>query len=556
MLSALHSRQLDTSDFILLSTRLIEHSTKDSLSNKTLLSKVRQQYLQQNYEGAIETIFELCALEENRSTLGQDVTELTSIKSRLHDEPTNNESRRFYETLYALKLEEQNKKTINYSMFQEFSNLLNELREKPHQLINDFDGALSVITSICALNDNIEMELKKQSPKYGVKDRERNEDEVRVRSSNPGIMKPSSPNFADNLIPSRTVKMIGLDPSIEKGYSRNNPTIPFVTSISGTTFTLVALLEKYIQKHHDDRELGIKVNRIVNLFISTYIIKGYHSYLEIVDVLKEPAIQSIFARNNIQLDYGIIDVPDEFSKAQDYALGLSLKAKLHESIEKIEPHKPSNIKGAIHHPVIKKHQSEEQVKALQEQKSKEQAKALQEQKSKEQAKALEEQQCKEQAKALEDQLIKDQYTKLQKEAKINEILIPINRALDDLTHRIEEVNQHQFRNAYDVALILVDELTAARNCYRDNMVRADLFSDELFKNTCRIAINTARPVLEDALGWGDYLTNLLKALANTVIKVVTLCHRTNFFTPVKSDLEHAVEIAERDLQINNAACHS
>jgi hypothetical protein len=531
VLSALNSQQLDTSDFILLSTRLIELATNASPSNESLLKVIRQHYLQQNYEGAIENIFKICALEENKSTLGQEIIQkLTLIKSRLHDEPTKNKSRRFYETLYALKLEDQNKSATNYSMFQQFSNILNSLRGSPLQLVSNFNDALKVITAICALNDRIEMELKKQSPKYNVKDRDRNENE-RCSSSNPGIMKPLSPNFADHLIPPRAVDKVNLDLSVDQGYSKSNPTVPFVTSISGTTFTLVALLEKYIQKYQGDKDLTTQVNRIVNLFISTYIIKGYHSYLEMIDVLKEPAIHSIFARNNIQLDYGIIDAADEFRKAQDYALGLSLKSNLHASIKKIEPHKPSHIKTVIHHPVIKKHQSEDQAKTLQEQSKGEQAKALHEQPKGEQA-------------------------KLQKEARINEILAPIDTALADLARRVEEVNQEQFSHAYGIASNLVVELKAARDRYKDNMECRDLFSDELFKSTCRATIITAKPILQDALGWGDYLTNLLKTLANAVIKMVTLGHRNNFFTLVKSDLENAVIIAERDLQLNNAPCHA
>ncbi|WP_115712830.1 hypothetical protein [Legionella sainthelensi] len=146
-----------------------------------------------------------------------------------------------------------------------------------------------------------------------------------------------------------------------------------------------------------------------------------------------------------------------------------------------------------------------------------------------------------------DSAEKAQLLKL-KEARINAILLPIDAALAELIRRVGEVNRDQFRDADEVALTLVINLTSARNQYEENMKVRDLFSGQVFKNTCKDAINDAMPVLQNALGWGDYLTNLLKILSNAVIKVVTLGHMNNFFTPVQSDLENAVRIAERDLE--------
>ncbi|MCL9683732.1 Dot/Icm T4SS effector Wip [Legionella maioricensis] len=139
----------------------------------------------------------------------------------------------------------------------------------------------------------------------------------------------------------------------------------------------------------------------------------------------------------------------------------------------------------------------------------------------------------------------------QKEAKINALLLSIDTALENLAQRVREVNPNQFRNAYDVALALVNNLKNARDRYKDNMTLRDSLSDELFKNTCREEIQNAMPVLQNALGWGDYLTNLLKIMANAIIKVVTLGHRNNFFTLVQPAFENAVRIAEQDLQIDN-----
>ncbi|BCA96547.1 hypothetical protein TUM19329_29080 [Legionella antarctica] len=69
-----------------------------------------------------------------------------------------------------------------------------------------------------------------------------------------------------------------------------------------------------------------------------------------------------------------------------------------------------------------------------------------------------------------------------------------------------------------------------------------------FKNLCKDAIATAMPVLERDLGWGEYLKNMMKSLANAVIKGVTLGNVSNFFTQSKSEASKAFDEADQELQ--------
>lgn len=72
---------------------------------------------------------------------------------------------------------------------------------------------------------------------------------------------------------------------------------------------------------------------------------------------------------------------------------------------------------------------------------------------------------------------------------------------------------------------------------------------DAFLAQCTKSINTAKIQLNHTLGWGDYLTNLLKTIANAVIKSVNYITGSNFtlFKPVRPVLMPAVEQMEEQL---------
>ena len=342
LLLALDSPTLDTSDFILISTRIIENDLKNfSESNKKIIFEIRKQYMQQEYQLAIENIFKL--INENKNLFNDNlIQKLSEISNNLKSSPKDNNSRRFYESLYAKALENKIANESYLLPFKELSYIFNkELKDIDHFSVTNLEDAKTLICSIHLLNDNIELGLKKLSKKYQRKDRDRN-DLGEVMTANPGIMNPSAANFVDNLFDVSIKEKMGINETVEGGYSANNPSIPFVSSISGTAFTFAVLLEKYLKQQKNDKNIQDKVNTIINLFISTYIIKGFHSYSEIIDVFKEPCIQSIFEKNQIKLDYGVFDMPQVFHSAQDYAIKISqqslLNATIKTNIKEIQPH--------------------------------------------------------------------------------------------------------------------------------------------------------------------------------------------------------------------------
>ncbi|KTC78335.1 hypothetical protein [Legionella brunensis] len=343
LIYALKEATLDTSDFILLATHLLEIKLPKTESSSKSIKEIQRQYLEQDYDGAIKNIIALYKAAE----IDEDLADIVTLaQSKLKDNPDDNESRRFYESLYFKALDEQNSKQTDYTMFQELAEAFNSFNKyKTKTNIKNFKDAQTLILDVCELKDDIEMDLKNKSTKYGRKDRDRSFSE-RVSTQNPGIMKPSSPNFADNLTPLKQIDKTRIDESVSEGYSNTNPKVPFVASMSGTAFTLAALLRQYIEQHKNDKNLEYKVNRIVNLFISEYIKEGYHSYTEMIDVLKEPHVQSIFSSKNIRLNYGVIDTEEVFHKAQDYALGTAQRSLLHQEltsrVKKQEAHGEKN----------------------------------------------------------------------------------------------------------------------------------------------------------------------------------------------------------------------
>ncbi|CCD06381.1 TPA: lpg2327 family Dot/Icm T4SS effector [Legionella pneumophila] len=144
----------------------------------------------------------------------------------------------------------------------------------------------------------------------------------------------------------------------------------------------------------------------------------------------------------------------------------------------------------------------------------------------------------------------------QQEETITQALQKVDGIIQELTLKIDRVDQHQYKKAHDTANTLLQSLIAARDEYERDL-RANEFSPELagrkFKLACQDAVKIAKPVLEKDLGWGDYLKNLLKCLGNAVITVFTFGCQQSFFAYARPDSAKAVEKAEEDLGLRQAA---
>jgi hypothetical protein len=198
---------------------------------------------------------------------------------------------------------------------------------------------------------------------------------------------------------------------------------------------------------------------------------------------------------------------------------------------------------------------EQQAKLLQEQQAKEQqAKLLQEQQAKEQqAKLLQKQHAKEQqAKLLQEQHAKEQQAQLLQEQQAKErqtALTKIDKTLASLALKIIGINTTYCAKAKEKAGDLLIQLRGLRNKYEQalndpNTSRTKAGID--FKNGCKQAIESAKPLLEKDLSFGDFLDNLFKDLANAVIKIFS-DNPNALFKPTRSALVQVAEDAEIEL---------
>ena len=176
LLLALESPKLDESDFILLSTKLLEKRLGNNEKFPAFFKQVKKQYLEQDYKSAIENILTFC--KENEARLGTNVMQrLIATASHVKSNPKDNDSRRFYENLYAEQLESILKQGFDPSIFDDLNKAYDAV--KPEYAVNEltsihnFAEARKLLLSFLILNDNVELELKAQSPTYQKKDRSR-----------------------------------------------------------------------------------------------------------------------------------------------------------------------------------------------------------------------------------------------------------------------------------------------------------------------------------------------------------------------------------------------
>ena len=111
----------------------------------------------------------------------------------------------------------------------------------------------------------------------------------------------------------------------------------------------------------------------------------------------------------------------------------------------------------------------------------------------------------------------------------------IHTTIQDCLNKVKLLEQEKHINpkVLQEAQNLANTLSIAANEYLESIKDYQVDrgnAQRIFMDKCSVAIQKAKPLLEKELGWGDYLTNLLKTLANSLI------HATNFLTGSKCTL--------------------
>lgn len=360
---ALNSPKLDSSDYILIAMRIL--SEKLGATINADIAKIQQDYIKSNYAEAMLKIKALC--EKHKADIKDDklITLLIDKRLTVLDNPMENQSRRYFETKYSKAVWESQEQP-SFSALEKLSALMKEKlnekenvqvkeQEKATQLqaglpakVTDIKLAAKVIGDMRAFGEihsqisGVESQLRQ--PKESIahtKDRggKRIDDKKdKLLSMNPGIVKASSPmpvnERLDASASNRLPDMFDIDKP-KGGYSSQRKDVPFVNSVSGTTFTLASVLKSYIAKYKEDPHLEADVNNLVKAFVSYTNSNGFHSLGEMLDVLKDPAVQQVFKDANIKLNEDFLSAPKlktVMDRSADYGKQIRLQQWVNASI--------------------------------------------------------------------------------------------------------------------------------------------------------------------------------------------------------------------------------
>jgi hypothetical protein len=205
-----------------------------------------------------------------------------------------------------------------------------------------------------------------------------------------------------------------------------------------------------------------------------------------------------------------------------------------------------------------KAQEQKQKDQEQKQKDQEQTQKDQEQKQKDQELQRREEQLRKNEEQRRDEQRRQEEQQRREEQQRNEeqqgrrIFITstdqkIDNILNELTQKIGGIDQHYFNEAQNTAEHLLKALQIAKNNYLIQLHNNVEDADKNFENACKNAIDWAKPILERDLGWGTYLTNVLKAITNAIIWVVSFGQANNFFKQTRSESIKTVEEVEQKL---------
>lgn len=141
------------------------------------------------------------------------------------------------------------------------------------------------------------------------------------------------------------------------------------------------------------------------------------------------------------------------------------------------------------------------------------------------------------------------------------ILKKVDAILWDLYSKKAEIGNH-LPEARELADTLYNTLTEARDEYDYQLKNGMTYDNkpisfdeagDLFKDTCDAAIESAMPVLERDVSWGDYLKNVLKSIINALVYVATFGYKSNFFAYNKPSADKFTAVNEQLQDIDVSA---
>ncbi|MDR3503375.1 MAG: hypothetical protein P4L79_12430 [Legionella sp.] len=319
------SKNLDTSDFILIALDILRNEKAASSNDmlvKASIKECMQDYLNLDYEGATAKLIN--AAKTLNDTSIADLLKSTAKKATKNSQPEKVESRRYFENHLvneqwkSLNNESHKDSMDRFAKFMSGANLLYAEKEKFSKLkkVNNLEDMEMVIAAMRGFGEKTESIMSRESsmrkeenvPLSKFKDRgeKRNINDV-GGTMNPGIIKANTPTPGgerrEKAVTGSITDSFLISDKVESGYSSTNVDVPFVNSVSGTAYTLAAVLDQYIEQNTEEPNLQTDVDNIVQVFVSFTCKSGFHSLSEMADVLRSPEVSEVFKKHNLKINY-------------------------------------------------------------------------------------------------------------------------------------------------------------------------------------------------------------------------------------------------------------
>ncbi|VVC75525.1 hypothetical protein AQUSIP_08150 [Aquicella siphonis] len=335
--AALQSPALDSSDYILLVTSILAERLGNQCEH---IRAIKHLYLTHQYHSAKLLITSLCR-QHVKKTNSLLFAEIMNKSSCLHDNPLKNESRRYFEAK-AARLLAENMSTQIFSSVGRFGVFILQfipsgLKITVPQLVGSISSVNEVFSCMRIIADE-NRELLRQhdafratSELYGSKDRGgKIAGQSSLPSLCPGIMRSVSQLPQDDRRAAETDRIPDLFTLSAKprGFSSSTPDVPFVNSISGSGYTLIFMLGKYMEQNHGDPALESDVNQILSGWFACSWYHGYHSFNEMMAIFSDPVVSALFKSHDVRINIKTIadSVQDKaFDCAAGYAETLGQK---------------------------------------------------------------------------------------------------------------------------------------------------------------------------------------------------------------------------------------
>ncbi|WP_419420479.1 hypothetical protein ACNVED_04045 [Legionella sp. D16C41] len=363
----LETGDIDTSDFILIALEIIKIKNKHLVTQNSILEAIeaiKMDYLKINYTDAIEKLIAVAKILNEPNIVR--LFEQAAIKAAKNSKPEQVESRRYFET----KLATEHWKTLDTTEHQDSldrlakymvgaNNLYAEMKGfsklKKVNNLKDIEMVIAAIrgfgedetATAVVLNKIIEMRHE-ENALSDFKDRgaQRMLQDVGY-SQNPGIIKANCPiplvELSEEPILGGITNSFSIDRTIKDGYSAKNVDIPFVNSVSGTAYTLAAVLNEYVKENLQSPTLQKDIDNIIETFLAYTCKSGFHSLSEMIDVLNSPEVTKVFAEYGLKTNIS-------FSKE---ALETAITAATHYA--EVRQSQRSMLKTIFQHSLFKRH---------------------------------------------------------------------------------------------------------------------------------------------------------------------------------------------------------